>query len=134
MPTLFPRQLVSGSLLGSAVIIGSLLMSCSQVGTPEPEPLSFEAQLADHLTAEGDKMYGAYWCPHCADQKERFNDAVDRIPYVECDPSGENAQPEVCQAKGIQGYPTWEINGELYMGVRSLEELAELSGFEPGSE
>ena len=28
-----------------------------------------------------------------------------------------------------KGYPTWEINGELYPGEKSLDELGELSGF-----
>ncbi len=74
-------------------------------------------------------MYGAFWCPHCNTQKEQFGAAIDAIPYIECDPEGENAQPETCQAKNIQGYPTWEINGQLSPGVKSLGELAELSGF-----
>jgi len=74
-------------------------------------------------------MYGAFWCPHCTDQKELFGEAVQAVPYVECDPDGEKAQPQLCQEKGIQGYPTWEIDGELYTGVRSLEELATLSNF-----
>ncbi|ASC71306.1 Vitamin K epoxide reductase [Halomicronema hongdechloris C2206] len=91
--------------------------------------MSFESRLAQHLQVEGDVMYGAYWCPHCADQKEMFDQASDQIPYVECDSKGENAQPQLCQQKGVQGYPTWEINGELYPGVRSLDEIAELSGF-----
>ena len=29
----------------------------------------------------------------------------------------------------VKGYPTWEINGELYPGEKSLDELGELSGF-----
>jgi glutaredoxin len=93
----------------------------------------YEAQLAQHLTNTGSVMYGAYWCPHCADQKAMFQDAVDQIPYVECDADGDNAQPDLCKQKGIQGYPTWEINGQLYPGVKSLEELASLSGFSPPS-
>jgi hypothetical protein len=75
-------------------------------------------------------MYGAFWCPHCADQKDLFGSAVDDVPYVECDPEGENAQPQLCRDKDIEGYPTWEIDGELYPGTRSLEELAQLSNFE----
>ncbi|HEY9887867.1 MAG TPA: hypothetical protein V6D02_05660, partial [Candidatus Obscuribacterales bacterium] len=57
-------------------------------------------------------------------------EAVDDIQYVECDPEGENAQPQLCREKDIQGYPTWEIDGEFYSGTQSLEELARLSGFE----
>jgi hypothetical protein len=60
-----------------------------------------------------------------------FGDAVDQLPYVECADDGENAQPDLCRAKGIQAYPTWEINGQLYPGVKSLEDLAQLSGYTP---
>ncbi len=59
-----------------------------------------------------------------------FGSAVDQVPYVECAADGENAQPQLCQEKGIQGYPTWEIDGEFYPGAQSLDTLAELSGFE----
>jgi glutaredoxin len=76
-------------------------------------------------------MYGAYWCPHCADQKAMFGEAVDQVPYVECAADGDNPQPELCKQKGIQGYPTWEIDGQLSPGVKSLEDLATLSGFVP---
>lgn len=91
---------------------------------------AYEQQLAEHLTEQGAVMYGAFWCPHCADQKALFNEAIDAVPYVECDPEGEKANPQLCQEKNIQGYPTWEINGEFYPGTRSLEDLATLSGFE----
>ncbi|MGJ3245963.1 MAG: glutaredoxin family protein [Elainellaceae cyanobacterium] len=89
-----------------------------------------ELALANHLTENDAKMYGAFWCPHCADQKAMFGDAVQALTYVECDPEGENPQPELCQEVGIEGYPTWEVDGQLYPGVRSLEELADLSNYE----
>ena len=91
--------------------------------------IAYEAQLAEHLATTGGVMYGAHWCPHCADQKAMFSSAADVVPYVECAADGENAQPELCQQRGIEGYPTWEIDGQLYPGVRSLDELADLSGF-----
>ena len=90
---------------------------------------AYAEQLANHLTAQNAVMYGAYWCPHCADQKALFGRAVAAMPYVECDPGGKNPQPQLCQDKGIQGYPTWEINDEFYPGTHSLKELAELSNF-----
>jgi uncharacterized membrane protein len=90
-----------------------------------------EIALAQHLTAVGAKNYSAYWCPHCHEQKELFGrEAVSEIDYVECDPSGKNPRPQLCQAAQIPGYPTWIINGEQYPGVRSLSELAALSGYQ----
>jgi len=31
---------------------------------------------------------------------------------------------ELCQTKGISGFPSWEINGEIISGTRALNELA----------
>lgn len=92
---------------------------------------SFEIGLANHLQKTGAKMYGAYWCPHCEDQKAMFGQAVSQIPYVECDPAGVNPQVQLCRAKRISGYPTWEIRGRFYTGSRSLGELANLSHYNP---
>jgi len=89
-----------------------------------------EIALARHLTQSGAVMYGAYWCSHCHDQKELFGkEAVRELTYVECDPNGANPQVERCRAKGIQGYPTWEINDQLYSGTRSLTELGQLTQY-----
>jgi uncharacterized membrane protein/glutaredoxin len=69
--------------------------------------------LAEHLTDTGAKMYGAFWCPHCKDQKELFGrQAFNKIDYVECDPAGENPRTQMCIDAGIQRYPTWEVNGK----------------------
>lgn len=88
-----------------------------------------EESLAAHLRQIGAKMYGAYWCPYCMRQQDLFGSAFSTIDYVECDARGENPQPQLCLDAGIQGYPTWEINGELHPGLHSLEELADLSGY-----
>lgn len=74
-------------------------------------------------------MYGAFWCPHCARQKELFGkEAWSFIEYIECAPKGYNADPKLC--KNVQGFPTWslgkktEISGEVPLSV-----LAEASKF-----
>ena len=90
-----------------------------------------EMALAKHLTATGAKKYGAFWCPHCYDQKQLFGKkAFAEINYLECDPQGENPQREACLAAGIQSFPTWEIDGKFYPGTKTLAELAELSNYE----
>lgn len=86
--------------------------------------------LADHLRTTGAKMYGAYWCPHCHEQKEAFGkEAFALVNYVECDPNGLNPQPELCREAGITGYPSWEIEGKIYSGRQTLDELADASGY-----
>jgi uncharacterized membrane protein len=86
--------------------------------------------LAEHLTASGARMYTAYWCPHCHDQKELFGkQATAKLTIIECAPDGRNSQAKLCESKNIQGYPTWEINGKLDSGVKTLPELALRSAF-----
>lgn len=91
-----------------------------------------EIALARYLTQIGAKEYGAYWCPHCHDQKMLFGrEAAKLINYFECDPKGQNSRAEICQATAtnIKGFPTWEIKGQFYSGTQSLEKLAEFSGY-----
>lgn len=109
---------------GVVALVGVIATSCSSL------PNAYEAKLADHLSASGAKMYGAYWCPHCATQKTYFGGAASRIPYIECDPEGFDPQPDLCAEMGVNAYPTWIIEGEYYLGSQHLAKLARLSGFE----
>jgi uncharacterized membrane protein len=90
-----------------------------------------EMQLAQHLTAIDAKMFGAWWCPHCHDQKQLFGQqAAKTIPYVECAEDGVNPQVQLCRSTaGVEGFPTWEINGEYLVGAQSLQALADASGY-----
>ncbi|MEM9806237.1 MAG: vitamin K epoxide reductase family protein [Cyanobacteria bacterium P01_D01_bin.56] len=89
-----------------------------------------EIELAKHLTTIGAKKYGAWWCPHCHAQQTLFGkEAFPHITYVECDEEGVDPNPNACRTAGVQSYPTWEINGQTYPGVQSLEALATVSGY-----
>jgi uncharacterized membrane protein len=89
-----------------------------------------EIALAKHLTAIGAKEYGAFWCPHCYEQKQLFGkEAEKELNYVECDPQGNNPQTQACKDAGVKGFPSWNIKGQMTSGTLSLEKLAELSGY-----
>jgi len=90
-----------------------------------------EAALARHLRETGAVMYGAYWCPHCQEQKALFGDAARDLPYVECDPSGVNARPDLCEKAGVKAFPTWVVGGQRREGVQSIDALADASKFQP---
>ena len=102
----------------------------------EAQSTSYSRDLAAHLKSVGAKMYGAFWCSHCEDQKEFFGAGAD-IPYVECFPNGwERGTPvaAACSAADIQGFPTWILaDGQKFEGEKTLAELAKLTGYEaPG--
>lgn len=107
----------------------------ADLGKGVPIPVTAESTpatlaLAQHLTASGARMYSAYWCPHCHEQKELFGkQATAKLTIIECAPDGRNSQAALCESKKIQGYPSWEINGKLDSGVKTLPELALRSGF-----
>jgi hypothetical protein len=83
------------------------------------------------LTDRGVRMYGAFWCPHCTEQKEKFGASFQYAPYVECGVKGQTSgKTQVCQDAGIQHYPTWQFppTGERVERVFSLEELSDRTG------
>lgn len=82
------------------------------------------------LTQSGTVMYGTYWCPHCLNQKEMFGKlGFAEINYVECDPRGANAKPQLCLDKGVKTYPRWIFNdNSTFEGEVTLEKLAEKTG------
>jgi hypothetical protein len=108
------------------VIIGSLVYLNEKRKSNNPALIDFAKCLSD----KGVKMYGAYWCPHCNNQKKMFGDAWKDF-YIECAlPSG-NGQTQACQDAGINGYPTWVFqDGKKVEGELSFEELSQYSGCE----
>ena len=87
-------------------------------------------ELAKYLNDNGVVKYSAYWCPNCLNQSELFGrQAYKELNVVECARDGKNSQIQICIDKNIKGFPTWEINGKLILGVLSLKELSRLTGF-----
>ena len=86
--------------------------------------------LAKYLYDKGVVKYSAYWCPNCLNQSELFGkEAYKELNVVECARDGINSQTQLCIDKKIKGFPTWEIDGKLILGVLSLNELSKLTGF-----
>ena len=81
------------------------------------------------LKDKGAVFYGAFWCPHCQNQKAMFGSSKNLLPYTECsEPDGQSQTP-VCRDKKIESYPTWEFkDGSRLTGEIALETLAEKTG------
>jgi uncharacterized membrane protein len=89
-----------------------------------------EIALAKHLTSVDAKMYGAFWCPHCQDQKTLFGkEAFDKVQYFECDPKGPKAQPKACVDAKVESYPTWHVKDKVTTGTKALTELGKMSAY-----
>jgi hypothetical protein len=84
---------------------------------------------AQCLGAKGAKMYGAYWCPHCAEQKELFGSSFQFAPYVECGIKGSHDQAQICTDAGVKRFPTWTFaDGARVEGEHTLEFLGQETG------
>ncbi len=87
--------------------------------------------LASCLGEKGVTFYGAFWCPHCQEQKQLFGKSAKLLPYVECSTPDGKAQTAICISKKIDGYPTWEFaDGSMISAVMKPEVLAEKAGCE----
>ena len=88
-------------------------------------------KFAKYLKDSGVIKYSAYWCPNCLNQSELFGkQAYNELNVVECANDGKNSQTQLCIDKKIKGFPSWEINGKIILGVLTLEELSTLTGYE----
>ncbi|KAA8494119.1 Vitamin K epoxide reductase-like [Porphyridium purpureum] len=88
-------------------------------------------RLAKRLERLGAVLYGAYWCEHCAMQrellgKEAFGE-LEGVRYVECSRFGVGSRKQDCEKRRIRFFPAWEIKGELFQGIKSIELLEEIA-------
>ncbi len=110
-------------IIGLSVVVVALLIGGRYYADNAPGE---HDELATCIAESGATFFGAFWCPHCADQKEMFGNSADLLPYVECSLPNGQGQNEMCNAEGIQGYPTWEFSdGERVARVMTRDELAE---------
>ncbi len=77
----------------------------------------------------GATFYGAFWCPHCREQKSMFGSSAKLLPYVECSTPDSQGQTAICIEKEIKSYPTWVFrDGSIGNGTLSFMELASSTG------
>jgi len=118
------------SAKNTLILIGVLVLILAAVvlvvvlvgGSAKPNP-AVDA-FAKCLASKNVVMYGAYWCPHCQNQKKLFGDSFQYVPYVEC-----TQDVAKCTAMNIQGYPTWIFSdGSRAEGEQSFQDLSNKTG------
>ena len=115
-------KLFIGGIVVLVVIFGGIAIW----NHTQPGPYDAFAQCVDE---SGATFFGAFWCPHCQEQKALFGRSEKHLPYVECSlPSGQGQTSE-CDAAGISSYPTWEFgDGSREGGLLPLGRLADKTG------
>ena len=83
-------------------------------------------EFASCINDSGATFFGAFWCPHCQNQKAMFGSSAKLLPYVECSTPDGKSQLPLCTDADVTGYPTWEFaDGTRESGEVSLERLSE---------
>jgi hypothetical protein len=113
-----------------AIAAGLLLAAWAGYDYYSSRKVSTLDNFAKCLSSKGLKMYGEWWCPHCAEQKEEFGYGFQYVKYTECGIEGQtHGMNEQCKKEGIQHFPTWQFgDGHREEGVQPLSDLAEKSG------
>src|ERR1700681_2734836 len=111
------------TLILRIMLCSAIAMAAKHVGRARLDAV------AQCVTAKQAKMYGAYWCPHCEDQKEKFGSSFEYAPYVECGIKGSQSIEPVCTQAGIKRFPTWIFaDGTRVEGAHELAFLADTTG------
>ncbi|HET8581211.1 MAG TPA: hypothetical protein VFL98_01945 [Candidatus Paceibacterota bacterium] len=115
------------------VIIGIVLIGVAIFGAYQASKGSMNLALAQCLKQKGVTFYGAFWCPHCAQQEANFGLTRDQLSsiglYTECSTPDGQGQTQVCKDAGIVSYPTWQFpDGTRVEGVQDLAALASKAG------
>lgn len=77
------------------------------------------------LTEKGVVIYGNDFCSYTNHQLGDFGKSSKHLNYVRCIDN-----EALCDEKGVEITPTWEIDGKTYNGVQPLDKLSTLSGCE----
>ncbi len=113
------------------IVVAAVLLSVglSFLNTGENSGSHEYDALASCVADKGVKFFGAFWCPHCQEQKKLFGGSAKFLPYVECSTPDTQGQTPVCKEAKIESYPTWQFaDGTRKSSVLSPSELAEITG------
>ncbi|MBU0957579.1 MAG: hypothetical protein KKF56_02080 [Nanoarchaeota archaeon] len=75
------------------------------------------------LSEKGVVVYGNDGCSYTIQQLNMFGKSEKYLDYKQC-----IIEDELCDEKGVEITPTWEIEGNTYSGIHTIEKLSELSG------
>ncbi|PJE74201.1 MAG: hypothetical protein COV01_01760 [Candidatus Taylorbacteria bacterium CG10_big_fil_rev_8_21_14_0_10_41_48] len=109
------------------VIVGITIAIVGGIVWYSSTPGQFDG-LAQCLKDRGVTFYGAFWCPHCQEQKAEFGKSAKLLPYFECSTPDGSSQLPACREEGIEGYPTWVFaDGSRKSEVLTPSALAEIT-------
>ena len=73
--------------------------------------------------SQSNLLFKTLVCSHCKEQEQILGKYYNSFNKVDCI---DNA--EICSQNNVTGVPTWIINGQHYIGVKSWDELKNITG------
>ncbi len=105
-------------LIGIIIIVIAIIITITVLKqTPESDEETIQC------IADNSKLIISKTCGHCANQKSILGEHLDKFELLSVD---EN--PSLFEEYDLIGVPTWIINNKTYPGVKSIENLKELTG------
>ena len=116
------KKIPSFILILSVMLLAGCKISPKNLADKNPDS-TMSASFAECLTNKGMRMFGTQWCSFCKKQKALFGESFGKIAYIDCD-----QKKAACEQAQITGYPTWILQDKKYPGIKTLENLAKISG------
>ena len=107
------------SIISIVIILGVIALAIWAMNRPHPLTTEETAK----CIGENSVLYIQLGCHACESQERIFGEYYDKLTVVDC-----FLTQEECLTENIKATPTWKINGEEYIGVRSIAELKDLTG------
>ena len=106
------RSIVTLFIVLAVIILAALVLTRSHPDISEETA---------KCIGENSLLYTQTGCHACKYQEDLFGENYQHLNVINC-----WVDQEKCL--GIKGTPTWIINGEEYLGARTIEQLKELTG------
>lgn len=110
------RIVVWINILVAVIIVSIVLFVVTKPNEPAQTDIDIVKCIADNSV-----LYSQLGCSACETQEELFGENYKYLNVIDC-------FYELDKCQEITATPTWKIKGEFYKGVKSIEQLQELTG------
>ena len=109
-------------ILWIVITIVLLIIACVLLLKYLPKQSNLDHEMMSCI-GENSLLVASKGCGYCHNQIEMFGDDKDSLNIIYCEDD-----EQFCIDNQIAGVPTWIINEEKFVGVRTIDELKELTG------
>jgi len=111
------RKLTKNEAITIVIILAVIIIAifALQKGYPETD------KEISQCIGENSILYSRLGCHFCEIQEDAFGDNYQYLTVIDC-------FFETDKCEGIASTPTWVIDGEKYIGAKTVEKLKELTG------